>query len=81
VLCAFWQGIGRLIASEADVGLPADEDVNDDDDEDVEEVEPQHAARKQMLINHFSYCAQHKMIKWPRQNKEWHVYNPNKRNI
>ena len=31
--------------------------------------------------NHFSYCAQNKMIKWPRENKQWHTYNPNKRNV
>ena len=62
---------------EAEVGLPLDVEL----DEEVEVGGPLHDVRKQMLINHFSYCAQNKMIKWPRENKKWHTYNPNKRNV
>ena len=67
---------------EAEVGLPLDVelDIDDNSDENVE-VGPSHDVRKQMLINHFSYCAQNKMIKWPRENKKWHTYNPNKRDV
>ena len=63
---------------EAEVGLPLDVELDFDDNSDEEvEVGPLHDVRKQMLINHFSYCAQNKMIKWPRENKKWHTYNPN----
>jgi hypothetical protein len=62
---------------EADVGLPEDVDVA----QEHVEIGPMHDSRKTMLINHFSYCAKHKMIKWPRQNQEWHTYNPKKRQL
>jgi len=69
---------------EGNMGLPTDGSLSlEEEEEEVRdkeiEIEYEHDSRKQSLIEHFSYCLEHKMVKWPRPYDTWHTYDPDKR--